>query len=158
MKKTCLLLLVMLVYVLGCTVEVKERPRREYEPTPAPAPMPEPDPEPPYPTPHPHPHPTPMPPAPAGGSIVVTKWDVEGGNFFTPKAKISLTVHGYGAQTVKLYAVSATGGLNELQALSCTNGQSVYFNTKYNRGGTKYLEVRLYDNYDNLLAVSRRAV
>jgi hypothetical protein len=98
------------------------------------------------------------PPAPAQGRIVVANWDVEGGNMFTPKAKITLNVYGYNAQTVKLYAVTKTGGMNELQAFSCRDGQSLYFNTKYNRGGTAYLEIRLYDGMDNVIAVSRKAV
>lgn len=91
------------------------------------------------------------------GRMVISSWDVGGGNMFRPKAKIRLTTYGQRIQTVKLYAVSPSGHYDELQAFSCSNGSSIYFDTKYDRFSTKWLEVRLYDNRGNVVARDKRS-
>lgn len=102
---------------------------------------------------HPGPHPNP----PSSARILVTNWDVGGGNFFEPRAKITLQVSGQNLQTVKLYSVARDGSMRELQARSCTDGDTVEFRTDYQRFNTTWLEVRLYNNFGQVVAQDRRS-
>ena len=97
-------------------------------------------------------------PQPGNGRIVVTNWDAGGGNFFSPTAKISAEVYGSGITMAKLYTVSKNGGLNELQARSCKDGDKIEFKAKYDRFNVVALEIQLYDNAGNVVARSRKAV
>ena len=100
----------------------------------------------------------PYPPQPphSDARMVISLWNVGGGNMFRPNAKIQLKAYGKTIQTVKLYSVSPSGHYNELQAFSCSNGSDIYFNTEYDRFGTKWLEVRLYDTRGNVVARDKR--
>lgn len=92
------------------------------------------------------------------GRIVISEWDAGGGNFFRPKAKITLQVYGQNLQTIKLYTVSSSGDMQELQAYSCTNGATVRFDCRYDRFNAKWLEIRLYDNMNQIVAREKRSV
>ncbi|NUM36922.1 MAG: hypothetical protein HUU50_20450 [Candidatus Brocadiae bacterium] len=90
------------------------------------------------------------------GKIIITSFDAGGGNFFSPKAKVTVQVSGRSIQSVKLYAISDDGRSSEIDAQSCRHGDTVYLNGKYNRFSTKYLDVRLFDNMGTLVANERR--
>ncbi len=92
------------------------------------------------------------------GRMVVTLWDVGGGNFFTPAAKISVDVFGTDASQIKLFSVDPKGAAAELQSFPCRDGDKINFNTRYNRGGAEALEIRLYDSKGNLLISTKRKV
>jgi hypothetical protein len=96
------------------------------------------------------------PAPPTQGRIVITQWDVGGGNFFKPKAKVEVEVYGDTAQMVKLYAVSNKGGMNELDAASCSNNSKASLKGEYDRFNTSALEVILYDNVGNIIARVKR--
>lgn len=97
------------------------------------------------------------PPPPSNARIVVTRWNVGGGNFFKPSAKIHASVHGSDLQTVKLYAVSPNDDMDELQAFSVSDGQEVRFDCSYDRFNTKWLEIRLYNNWNQVVAKDKRS-
>ncbi|MFB3883856.1 MAG: hypothetical protein ACE144_01435 [Thermodesulfobacteriota bacterium] len=97
-------------------------------------------------------------PGPDPDRIVVVLWDVGGGNFFTPTAKILLDVIGANAAEVKLVSLHSDGTSAELQSFTCQDGSRISFSTRYNRGQTQSLEIRLYDAKGNLLASSKRKV
>ncbi|MFB3883839.1 MAG: hypothetical protein ACE144_01350 [Thermodesulfobacteriota bacterium] len=90
--------------------------------------------------------------------IVVTVWDVGGGNFFTPAAKISVDIFSANATEIRLFSLRSDGASTELQSLSCRDGSRVNFYAKYDRGRTESLEIRLYDAKGNLLTFSKRKV
>jgi len=90
------------------------------------------------------------------GKIIITSFDAGGGNFFSPKAKVTVQVSGRNIQSVKLYAVSDDGRYSEIDAQSCKHGDSILLNGKYNRFSTRYLEVRLLDNMGREMAKERR--
>ena len=92
------------------------------------------------------------------GRMVVTLWDVGGGNFFTPVAKISVDVFGTDASQIKLFSISFKGAMTELQSSTCKDGSKINFNTKYNRGETETLEIHLYDSKGNLMTSAKRKV
>lgn len=103
-------------------------------------------------------HPQPQP-VPENGRIVVTKWDVGGGNFMKPKAKVTVQTFGNTAAMVKMFSVSNNGGLNEMDAAACSNGAEVQLKSEYDRfAGIVAIEIRLYDNANNLLAQTRRNI
>ena len=93
----------------------------------------------------------------SSGRIVIKKWDVGGGNFLRPKAKILVQVYGQTASRLKLFAVSSDGYIKELQYFYVKDGKEVYFNCRYSRMGTRWLELRLYDNMSSLIARERRS-
>jgi hypothetical protein len=97
-------------------------------------------------------------PAPKPDRIVVLLWDVGGGNFFTPNAKISIDVFGSNAAEIKLFSVHSDGAATELQSFPCQDGSRVNFSTKYNRFQTQALEIHLYDSKGNSLTFTRRKV
>jgi hypothetical protein len=105
-----------------------------------------------------HPQPPNPPNPPSNGRIVVTNWDVGHGNWLTPKAKVTVQVFGSTAATVRMYSVSSTGGLNEMDAAGCSDGAEVQLKSEYNRGSISAIEIRLYDNANNLLANVRRNI
>ncbi len=90
--------------------------------------------------------------------IVLTLWDVGGGNFFTPVAKISVDVFGTDASQIKLFSINFKGAMTELQSFTCRDGSKINFNTKYNRGETETLEIHLYDSKGNLMTSVKRKV
>lgn len=92
------------------------------------------------------------------GRMVVTLWDVGGGNLFTPVAKISVDVFGTDASQIKLFSINSKGATAELQSFTCRDGSKINFNTKYNRGEAETLEIRLYDSKGNLLTSTKRKV
>ncbi len=98
----------------------------------------------------------PQPPPSSEAKIVVGRWDVGGGNFFRPKAKISCQVFGSYAQVVRLFLVSDNGHLQELQAFSCSSGSNIKFDTKYNAIGAKSIQIRLYNNQERVIAKYER--
>jgi uncharacterized repeat protein (TIGR01451 family) len=98
------------------------------------------------------------PPEPDQDRIVVVLWDVGGGNFLAPTAKILVDVFGTNAAEIRLFSVDSDGAMTELQSFACGDGSRINFNTKYNRGQTQSLEIRLYDGKGNLLAFSKRKV
>ncbi|OGP68769.1 MAG: hypothetical protein A2W27_02080 [Deltaproteobacteria bacterium RBG_16_44_11] len=95
-------------------------------------------------------------PAPDTDRIVVMLWDVGGGNFLVPTAKILVDVLSTNSAEIKLFSVDFDGTTTELQSLTCRDGSRIYFNTKYNRGQTKSLEIRLYDSKGNLLTFFKK--
>ncbi len=97
-------------------------------------------------------------PAPNPDRIVVVLWDVGGGNFFVPTAKLSIDVFGTSAAEIKLFSIHSEGSTTELQSFNCQDGSRINFNTKYNRAQTQALEIRLYDGKGNLLASTKRKV
>jgi uncharacterized repeat protein (TIGR01451 family) len=97
-------------------------------------------------------------PAPDPDRIVVILWDVGGGNFLTPTAKILVDVFGTNAAEIRLFSVHSDGATTELQSFTCGDGSRINFNTKYNRGQTQSFEIRLYDGKGNLLTSSKRKV
>jgi hypothetical protein len=90
--------------------------------------------------------------------MVVVLWDVGSGNFFTPTAKILVDVFGTHAAEIKLFSVQSDGVTTELQSFACGDGSRINFNTRYDRGQTQGLEIRLYDGKGNLLTFSKRKV
>ncbi len=94
--------------------------------------------------------------APDTDRIVVILWDVGGGNFLVPTAKILVDVLSTNSAEIKLFSVDCDGTSTELQSLTCRDGNRIYFNTKYNRGQTKSLEIRLYDNKGNVLTFFKK--
>jgi hypothetical protein len=90
--------------------------------------------------------------------MVVVLWDVGGGNFLTPTAKILVDVFGTHAAEIKLFSVDSNGAETELQSFACRDGNRINFNAKYNRGQTQSLEIRLYDGKGNLLTFSKKKV
>ncbi len=90
--------------------------------------------------------------------IAVSLWDVGGGNFFNPNAKITVDVHGAQAFNATLSSVRREGGRTELQTLPCRDGESIQFSAKYNRGSTQALDIRLFDAQGNVLAALTRNV
>ncbi len=90
--------------------------------------------------------------------ITVVLWDVGGGNFFAPAAKISVDVFGANAAEIKLFSVHPDGATTELQSFTCRDGSRINFDTKYNRGQTQALEIRLYDGKGNLLTFTMRKI
>ena len=106
--------------------------------------------------PHPNPHPQPHPhPHPSNARIVITDFDC-GGNFFRPRVRITLQVFGYNVQSVRLYGISPNGAPSQLDAASCGHGQVVRFESKFSRFGTKYFEIKLFNNRGRCVAVERR--
>ncbi len=97
-------------------------------------------------------------PATNPGRMVVTLWDVGGGNLFTPVAKISVDVFGTDASQIKLFSINSKGAMTELQSFTCRDGSKINFNTKYNRGETETLEIHLYDSKGNLMTSTKRKV
>ena len=97
-------------------------------------------------------------PTPDPDRIVVVLWDVGGGNFLAPTAKILVDVFGTNAAEIRLFSVDSDGATTELQSFACGNGSRINFNAKYNRGQTQSLEIRLYDGKGNLLTSSKRKV
>jgi len=97
-------------------------------------------------------------PAPNPDRIVVILWDVGGGNFFVPTAKISVDVFGTNAAEIKLFSVNSDGATTELQSFTCRDGSRTNFSTKYNRSQTQTLEIRLNDSKGNLLTFTKRKV
>lgn len=97
-------------------------------------------------------------PVPDKDRIVIMLWDVGGGNFLAPTAKILVDVFGTNSTEIKLFSVNSDGAAAELQSFTCRDGSRIYFNTKYNRGETQGLEIRLYDSKGNLLAFLKRKV
>ena len=90
--------------------------------------------------------------------MVVILWDVGGGNFFVPSARIGIDVFGANAAEIKLFSVNSDGSTTELQSFTCRDGSRIHFSTKYKRAQTRAFEIRLYDSEDNLLAFSNREV
>jgi len=90
--------------------------------------------------------------------IEVSVWDVGGGNFLTPNAKIILDIHAAQASKVTLSSINSNGVQTEIQALSCRDGERVQFNTKYHWGDTRALVIRLFDAQSNMLAEMTRNV
>jgi hypothetical protein len=88
--------------------------------------------------------------------IVVSLWDVGGGNLFNPNAKITLDVHGAQASKATLSSVNSEGARTELQTLPCRDGERIHFNAKYNWGFARALEIRLFDGQGNVLAELKR--
>jgi len=88
-------------------------------------------------------------------SIAITSFDT-GGNFFSPKVKMTVQVTGRSIQSVRLYAVNNDGNILQIDAATCKNGDSVYLNGQFNRFNTKYFEVRLFDNMSRVVAVEKR--
>lgn len=104
----------------------------------------------------PEPPQPPIHPWPGQASIIITDFDAGGGNFFTPKVKITLEVKGRNIQSVRLYAVSDNGRISEVDAKSCKHGDKVYFNARYDRFSTRYFEIRLLDNMNQIVAKETR--
>jgi len=96
-------------------------------------------------------------PHPADGRIEITHWDVGGGNFLRPRAKIELVAHGRSVQAARLFAVGVGDRMDELQAASCTHGQAVSFDAHFDRLWTQAIEIRLYDSFGRTIARDRRA-
>ncbi len=92
------------------------------------------------------------------GRMAVTLWDVGGGNFFTPVAKISVDAFGTDASQIKLFSINFKGAMTELQSFTCRDGSKINFNTKYHRGETETLEIHLYDSKGNLMTSVKRKV
>jgi hypothetical protein len=97
-------------------------------------------------------------PAPDSDRIAVIRWDVGGGNLFTPTAKILVDVFGTHAAEIKLFSVNSDGTTAELQSFICRDGSRIDFNTKYDRFQTQSFEIRLHDAKGNLLTSTRRKV
>jgi hypothetical protein len=97
-------------------------------------------------------------PTPDPDRMVVVLWDVGGGNFLTPTAKILVDIFGTHVAEIRLFSVDSDGATTELQSFACGNGSRINFNAKYNRGQTQSLEIRLYDSKGNLLTSSKRKV
>jgi len=97
-------------------------------------------------------------PVPKPDRIVVLVWDVGGGNFLVPTAKVTLDVSGTDAAEIKLFSVDSKGTATELQSFSCRDGSRINFSTKYNRFETETLEIRLYDSRSNVLTSTKRKV
>ena len=97
-------------------------------------------------------------PAPDPDRIVVILWDAGGGNFLSPTAKILVDVFGTNAAEIRLFSIHSDGATTELQSFTCGDGSRIHFNTKYYRGQTQSLEIRLYDGKGNLLTSSKRKV
>jgi hypothetical protein len=100
----------------------------------------------------------PVAPAPlfAEARILVTLWDVGGGNFFKPKARIAVTVAGRDADAVKLFSVTAGGEASELQSITCKDGDKVTFDCSYDRALAAKMEIRLVDKAGKVLVVVSR--
>ena len=97
-------------------------------------------------------------PAPDADRISVILWDVGGGNFLAPTAKILVDVFGANATAIRLFSVHLDGTTAELQSFTCQDESRIYFDTKYNRGQTHSLEIRLYDGKGNLLTFFKKKV
>lgn len=91
----------------------------------------------------------------SGARIEIVKKDIGGGNFFRPKAKVTIKVYGKDIQSVKMYAVSPDGEMDELKSASCTNETTVYFDPHYDRFSTKWIEIRLYNHMNQVVAKER---
>lgn len=94
--------------------------------------------------------------SPYQARMVVTRWDVGGGNFFTPTAKITVIVEGVKAHKITLYSVDSDGSMENLETLSCSHGQPVEFRCEYS-AGAESLELRVYDNMERMMARDRRS-
>jgi len=90
------------------------------------------------------------------GRIVVTEWDIGRGNLFKPKGSFAAQVFGENVSKIKLYGLDHLGNLTELKTLSCEDGSTVTFKFKYDRFETKYFELRLYDNNEEVIATHKR--
>lgn len=88
--------------------------------------------------------------------IIVTQWDVGGGNFFEPKAKISIQVQGRYASRAILNRVSSHGQLYPLDSHSCQDGSNVNFRAKYPAGDTSAFEIQILDSRGHVIARNRR--
>ncbi|NUM34452.1 MAG: hypothetical protein HUU50_07900 [Candidatus Brocadiae bacterium] len=86
------------------------------------------------------------------GRILIQSWDVGGGNFFYPKAKVRVGISGKTAHCVKMFSVTSDWYMKELQAFYCSDGCNYYFNSQYFRATTRWLEFRLYDNMGYVIA------
>jgi len=96
------------------------------------------------------------PPDPKPARIVAFLWDVGGGNFFNPNAKITLDIHGTHASKATLSVVNSKGVRTELQSLPCRDGERIQFNAKYNRASTQAMEICLFDSQEHVLAELKR--
>ncbi len=90
--------------------------------------------------------------------IIVTSWDVGGGNFFEPKAKISIQVKGRYASRAILNRVSSHGELYPLDSHSCQDGSNVNFRAKYPVGDTSAFEIQILDRRGQVIARNRRSL
>lgn len=95
-------------------------------------------------------HTPPPPPVEADARIVVEKWEVHT-HFGYYRIKANAQVFGSNIQTVRLFAVSG-GNVDELQSFSCSNESRVKFDAKASMLNTKHLEIRLYNNMNQLVA------
>lgn len=102
-----------------------------------------------------NPHPQPNP---GKARIEIIKKDIGGGNEFRPKAKLQIKVHGKNVQSIKMFALDYAGyDIAELKSASCTDGTEVYFDPRYDRYSTRWLEIRVYDNVGEVVALERLA-
>lgn len=100
-------------------------------------------------------HPGPGP-NPGYGKITIISKDIGGGNVFKPRAKVTVQVQGQNVQSIKLYSISPDNDVvDELKAYSCVSGGTINFDCKYDRFTTRWLEFRLYNTMNQVIARER---
>jgi len=101
---------------------------------------------------------TPNAPRVYSGSIVVTKWDVGGGNLIRPKAKINARVRGGIISRLTMYYADENNHMFVMQTCSVVNGSFVRLNARYPRAVACQIWLVLYDEYGRVAAFYVRSV
>lgn len=99
---------------------------------------------------------TPEAPRTGGGSLSIAHWDVGGGQWIRPWARIEVDVRGP-ASKIGLYAVDGSGVHQELELRDARNQQRIRFDQRYGRLGTDSLAILLYDSRGRIIAFLRRS-
>jgi hypothetical protein len=92
----------------------------------------------------------------AAKKMVLLRWKV-GGKGFRRRVVCSVACYAEGSRWVKLFAVADNGRMSLLQSRFAKAGTISNFSVDFPRAEVKWLEVRLYDRRNRLIARERRA-